>query len=571
MSFLDALKTRQALIEKIGYNEAYLCLAIALYIEEPDVDQLASIGLTEGSNDKKIDFIYHDRNSKSLVFSQGYMAKNTNDEAPSNKASDLNTACAWLISGDTDYVPEKLRGIISDFRESIKNGDIEHIDLLYVHNLPESINVTRELQTVESHLRSTLSNDSITIRSQELGKTKIEHLFTAQDSHIEVTDSIEFPGEIGIHQNGDNWSAGVATVAGNWLHQLYEKYGDKLYSANYRGFLGSDGRRRVNHGIRETAEKEPGNFWAYNNGITILTLSIGKNSNGKRILKGISIINGAQTSGSIGSIDTKKIQLDNVNILCRVIECSDQLTIDKIVRFNNTQNIITTWDRFSNDPDQKRLSDEFQELGYAYNRKRGFNNQGDQIGIEQVLQPLLAFHGRPRDAVRGKNQLFLQKHLYGDAFENKKARHIIFVYSLARAIDNKRLELKEKSTTETLISIEKSQLNLLRNLNFKSFLIATISGSLEVIVGKYCDPITVSFKPNAIKGTVLTDLSTRWLPVVESILPLLTSIVDPDTFFKNLSSQDNYLAQVKLQLDAMMVATNQQEKCRDFSTIVAAT
>lgn len=575
MKFTDALKTRQALIEKIGYDEAYLCLAVALFIEEPDVDLLASEGLTEGGNDKKIDIIYHDPSSKRLVFAQGYMATvakaKARDEAPSNKAADLNTACAWLLSGDLTSVPEKLRQIIAEFRAAIDEGEIETIDLLYIHNLPESVNVSRELHTVESHLRSTLANDTITVRSHELGKAKIEHLFSAQDSHIEVTDNIEFPGEIGITQKGDNWSAGVATIKAEWLHGLYEKYGDKLYSANYRGFLGADGRKRVNSGIRETVENEPKDFWAFNNGITVLTLSIGAKKKGTRELQGISIINGAQTSGTIGSIDKSKTPIDNVELLCRVIECSDQPTIDKIVLFNNTQNVITTWDRFSNDADQKRLSGEFGELGYAYNRKRGFNAKGDQVGIEQVLQPLLAFHGRPTDAVRGKAQLFLQNHLYRSAFENKKARHILFVYSLARSIDNKRLELKAKSDGGNIISVEAKQLMLLRNLNFKPFLITAIAKSLETIVGTYCDPFTVSFKPDAAKDTVLTDLAARWLPVVESVIPLLTVIVEPNTFFKNLSSEEDFLGRVKTQLDAMLVATQQSEKFADFASIVAPT
>jgi AIPR protein len=571
MTFVEALTTRQALIAKIGYDAAYLCLAVALFIEEPDVDSLASIGLTEGGNDKKIDFIYHDPNSKRLVFAQGYMAKKAKDEAPSNKASDLNTACAWLLSGDVTLVPEKLRGIIQDFRSAIDAGEIETIDLLYVHNLPESVNVSRELQTAENHMRTALADDRLTVRSHELGKIKIEHLFTAQDSHIEVTDDIEFPWEIGITQKGDNWSAGIATIEADWLHGLYVKYGDKLYSANYRGFLGADGRKRVNYGIRETAEKEPKDFWAYNNGITVLTLSIGEKKKGRRDLRGISIINGAQTSGTLGSIDKTKTPLGEVKLLCRVIECSDQATINKIVQFNNTQNVITTWDRFSNDADQKRLSEEFAELGYAYNRKRGFSAQGDQIGIEQVLQPLLAFHGRPTDAVRGKAQLFVQGHLYRSAFENTKARHILFVYSLARAIDNKRLELKEKSNNGPLIAVEAKQLALLKNLNFKPFLISAIANSLETIIGTHCDSLTISFKPNDVKNTFLTDLAARWLPVVEAVLPLLTAIVEPDSFFKELSSEEGFLGQVKTKLDAMLVATGQVEKHADFSSIVAST
>jgi hypothetical protein len=571
MSFQDALKTRQALVEKVGYDSAYLCLAIALLIEEPDVDMLASEGLVDGSGDKKIDFIFHDQSNKKLVFAQGYFSSKAKDEAPANKASDLNTACAWLISGDVKLVPEKLRDIIAEFRTAIDHDEIESIELVYVHNLPESVNVSRELQTVESHLRTTIGNDKISVRAQELGKSKIEHLFAAQDSHIEVMKEIEFPGTIGITEQGDKWAAGVATVSALWLHELYRTYGDKLYSANYRGFIGADGRKRVNSGMRETADKEPRDFWAFNNGITVLTLGLIQEKSGKQVLKGISIINGAQTSGTLGSVDLARIPLTDVRVLCRVIECSDQPTIDKIVRFNNTQNAITTWDRFSNDPDQKRIGEEFSELGYSYNRKRGFNASGDQIGIELVLQPLLAFHGRPADAVRGKNQLFVQKALYNNAFENKKARHILFVYALARAIDNLRLQLKEKATKGELIAIEDKQLTLLRNLNFKPYLISVIARSLETIVGRACDVHTASFKPDAAKGTVVTELAVRWAPIVEAVLPLLTAVFDRDTFFRKLSTEQDYLDAVKAQLDAMLVATGLPARFKGFAELVAAT
>ena len=103
-------------------------------------------------------------------------------------------------------------------------------------------------------------------------------------------------------------------------------------------------------------------------------------------LSGMSVINGAQTTGSIGSVDLSKKTLGDVRVLCRVIESSDPGTIAEIVRFNNTQNAITSWDQYSNDPDQKRLLQEFKELGFGYNIKRGFVGAGDEITIDEVMQ-----------------------------------------------------------------------------------------------------------------------------------------------------------------------------------------
>lgn len=568
MAYFDVFKKRSDLIEKVGEDNAYLAWVVALYLEEPDVDALAGVGLTDGSGDRKIDFIYLDRDNRKLVFAQGFYAVKQRDSAPSNKAADLNTAAAWLLSGDLDLVPEKLRATITDCRAALADGEIEAVDLLYVHNLPESVNVARELQTVETQLRKTLGSEEIAVRAVELGTSRIQALFAAKDSHIEVTDSVDFPAYPSFEVSGPKWKAIVSSVSGSWLNTLFLKYGDKLYSANYRGFLGSNKRKKVNSGIRESAEQKPHDFWAFNNGITILTMATKPTKDGGFTLSGISIINGAQTSGTLGTIDTDKHPLNEVKVLCRVIECHDQETIDQIVKFNNTQNAITNWDQFSNDADQKRIEEEFAALGYNYVRKRGFSGEGDQIGIEQVIQPLLAFHGRPLDAVRGKNGLFQQKPLYNNAFENKKARHILLVYALSRAIDNKRLELKDKSNRDDLIEVEQRQLDLLRNLNFKPFLIAVIAGSLETVVGVKTDPATVAFRPDVAKDSTLVELTARWAPVVDTFLSLVTATTDASSFYKGMS-EETFLPTLRVQMNALLVASSAPTTHKSFSELIA--
>lgn len=241
----------------------------------------------------------------------------------------------------------------------------------------------------------------------------------------------------------------------------------------------------------------------------------------------------------------KRHDLKDVRVLCRVIQCSDSATISDIVRYNNTQNEITTWDQYSNDPDQNRIAQEFQDLGHFYARKRGFRAGGDQIGIEDVVQPLIAFHGKYRDANRGKNLIFERKPLYTLAFDGKKARHILLVYALARAIDERRIELKKKSTADSIISIEEEQLALLRNLRFKSFLIAVVAKALETVLGRKIDPETVAFSPQASKASVnsLVSLVATWSPVVESVLSFLVTQVNASDFSKRFA-EDGYLESV---------------------------
>jgi len=98
---------------------------------------LASEALTDGPNDKKIDFIYLNQEAGRLVFAQGYYAGKEKKEASANKAADLNTAAAWLFSGDLNAVPEQLKPILEQCRQALGDNEISTIELLFVHNLEE--------------------------------------------------------------------------------------------------------------------------------------------------------------------------------------------------------------------------------------------------------------------------------------------------------------------------------------------------------------------------------------------------------------------------------------------------
>jgi AIPR protein len=324
-----------------------------------------------------------------------------------------------------------------------------------------------------------------------------------------------------------------------------------------------------NTGIRQSAELKPDDFWVFNNGITLLTLAKKAERDGVR-LTGISIINGAQTTGSIGSIDSARYDLRDVKVLCRIIECTDPETINEIVKYNNTQNEIMTWDQYANGSEQNRIESEFGELGHRYIRKRGFRTIGEKIDIEDVAQPLLAFHSRHQDANRGKNLIFDRKPLYVNAFEGKKARHILLVYSLARAIDELKLQLKDKSSAGAIIAIEEDHLSLLRNLRLKPFLIAVTARTLEAIIGRRVDPLTVAFSPAAAAASAngFVDLIARWGPIVEGILAFVATKVTAAELSVRIP-EEGYLVEVAKHVSALFYASKAPERYSEFASLVA--
>jgi len=114
-------------------------------------------------------------------------------------------------------------------------------------------------------------------------------------------------------------------------------------------------------------------------------------------------------------------------------------------------------------------------------------------------------------------------------------------------------------------------MTLLRNLNFKPFFINVIANSIETILGFPCDSRIVGFKPGAATENGINDLAARWIPIVEVFLPLLTAVTKPDTFFRQLSSEEGYLDNIKTQIDAMLSATQLAGKFTAFAEMVAST
>jgi hypothetical protein len=528
MNHIDTFKKQTEIIDQFGEGNAHLAWVMSLYMDHPSALTLGSEGITDGGDDKKIDFIKLDYDLRKIVFAQGYFTNKTVDSAPANKASDLNTASAWLISGNTAQVPNNLKAIIEECRIAIAENEIDQIELLYVHNLPESVNVSKELDTAAKHLSASLPNElEITVLYKELGLENTERLYLVQESSIIVQETIDCPAKIQYQETGPNWTASIMSVPGYWLRDLFLKHGDELFSANYRGFLGVSRRKKINSGIKTTAEKQPQNFWVFNNGITILTTKITKDKSGVKI-EGISIINGAQTTGSIGSLDGS-IDLKKVKVLARVIECSDHETIDEIVKYNNTQNKITTWDKFSNDPQQKRIQEEFFNYGHNYSLKRGFDNNS-HLGIEVVAQPTIALEGHFQEANGGKNGVFESDKMYRTAFEDKKAKHLLFSYVIARAMDERRNELKKKQSDGSIIDLEQKQLVLLRNLRFKYFFISVFGKTLDVILGKNIDLSQIGFTPNYSKADnkSINDLIAEIIPVINLVLTYSSTFISED-------------------------------------------
>ncbi|SCI38297.1 AIPR protein [uncultured Blautia sp.] len=536
MNYTADFQARSDLTEKYG-NNALLLYALQLRFEISDVVSVASDALTDGGDDKKCDLIYVDEDTGVAVVAQGYMKQTPKetDLAPGNKASDLNTAAAWVFAQNPDDVPERIREQVRLLQSSIESNSVSTIYFWYVHNLNEQNNpqIKEELTAMQASARALLKTlfpqNEVEIFAVEVGNETIEKWYNASSKQITVTDILEVDTpKVGFELIADKWKAYVTAVSAKWLQQQYATYKDDIFSGNPRTYLGSGKKKnKINLGIMETIDQQPGNFWAYNNGITALVNDYTLPSdNGRNVLSicGITIINGAQTTGAISSVEALK----DAWVPIRFIVCNDVNIIDDIISNNNKQNEILPSDLRSNDKTQNRLREEFApytKLYYSGGRRGNVRPSRSKEILDPfvVAQALLAFHGDCVTAYNSKNELWSNDHLYSSIFpENLTAKHIIFTYSLARSIDSYKLELQQKADNRT--DSEEKQHKYLSKRGSKMLFLYTVSRCMEGVIGKKIrDNWALNFQDNSDFDTLVQ----LWKTVLKSILPMACASLEP--------------------------------------------
>lgn len=517
-------------IDEFGNNNVFCALSMSLYMDEPLTREFISNYITDDHNDKKVDFLAivpDEDNLKRIYLVQStFSEKENRDSAKANKASDLNTAISWLFSGKKELLPNKLKPLMEECIEYLKKGEVSEFHVIYNHNLPESIAVTNELNTIQKDLQDRLSAYTTKVFTKELGKTSLLKLLEKKNSGIKIFDVIQFPFDFFAKQSGDSWEAELSVVDGVWLNNLFKTYGEDLFSANYRGFLGANARKKINNVIKSSAENSPKDFWAYNNGITILTNLINKE---QKTLTGISIINGAQTTGCIGTLE-KTDKLSDIKVLCKIISCYDSEKSSNIIRYTNTQNAITTWDKYSNDSDQKEIQKQLDVFGVSYSLKRGADNNLSDISIETIAQPLLAFRGNFSGAYDGKNNIFNKKDLYNEAFYLAKGRHLVLVNAVSQCFDTYKVNIK-RNLSETATEKQQELYNLISEIGFKSFYMYIFGELIEDIYGQQCDRTSIAIDNNTIKTMSLVDIAAKFYDTTEKLVKAISL-----AFYRNNNS-----------------------------------
>jgi len=571
-------------LEGYGPN-ALLLFALQLRWGISDIDGVAAEALTDASNDKKCDLVYVDRENGRVVVAQGYMSSKADlAAAPSNKASDLNTAVTWLLSGDLDGLPPVLRSAAEEVRDAIEQDEIREFHIWYVHNAPESTNVSDELKqaviTADALIHAHFSDAQIEVTSMEIGLAQLDRLYRRTEATIAVTDKLEVTVPGGFESAGDGWSAFTTSVPGVWLREQWQKYGEDLMSPNVRAYLGIvRSERNINNGIKTTAKETPDRFWIYNNGITVLVHNYavaGPNGDGNYeiTLEGAGIVNGAQTTGSISTLsDDDAPDLGSTQVLTRFVMTENPDVLGDVIKFNNTQNKVEAADFRSKDEVQERLRKEFEDIPDA--DYRGARRGGIQDAIERpanrlsdraVAQALAGFQLAPNLAYNETRRIWEENGIYSRFFsERTSARHVVFVFSLLRALEatKRRVnDVPENGRTEA----QSRHVQFFRGRGSTITMLAAISASIELFLDRQVpDRVALRFKDNCSP----LDAANYWQPIIDVVLSFSGTLIEATNLgLKKQENVDDALQRFQEMVEA--TADANRERYEEFSARVEA-
>lgn len=207
---------------------------------------------------------------------------------------------------------------------------------------------------------------------------------------------------------------GIAMVSD--LVALHQKHNKALYERNIRYFLGSRDSG-VNRSIQETLRMAPEQFFYLNNGITALADQIdiprGSKASRRLRLRGLSIINGAQTISAAAEVAAQSPECDisPAKVLVTIIKADSEGAFGRsVTKARNHQNPVSTANFASLDPRQETLRRELAYLGYTYHYRpeaqpRNPESSARVITIEQAMRALALFEVDPRCVFWLKNDV----------------------------------------------------------------------------------------------------------------------------------------------------------------------
>lgn len=337
--------------------------------------------ITDGYHDMGIDALYLDEVQKKLFVIQSKWRTSGIGSAEQEEMSNFEQGIQRIIEEDLNGANIKIQAKKVDIDKAlITMGYQIHAVFIHTGNQKANVYVMRPISSLINRVNDDVSTNLLF--SEIYFKDVYDFLSKGQEqTSLDIEDVILSNwGKV-----AEPFTAYYGTISAATVGKWYVDFGNRLFAKNIRFYKGST---EVNEGMRKVLVQTPEKFYYYNNGIKLLCQTIQRkvkdsttNDMGLFTLKGVSLVNGAQTAGTIGSAYTEnKEQVGKAKVMVQIIDLSniDAETAVQITRLSNTQNRIENKDFAALDPEQERLRKELAFAHYSYLYKSGDNITYDE-------------------------------------------------------------------------------------------------------------------------------------------------------------------------------------------------
>ena len=371
------------------YSRSMAALAIVMSCGI-DYD-LAAQSITDGYHDMGIDAVYNDTSQKKLFLVQSKWRKDGIGGITQEEGNVFAEGVRRILNYDLSGCNAKLVAKKQSIDAAIRDMDYQ-IEIVYCHTGNQSIS-NYASRPINELLKQVNEDDSteLLIFSEKKLQDIYDYLANGQSSDNIVLDDVLL----------SNWGTAEApfrayygTLPASAVGEWYYQYVNRLFAKNIRYYKGST---EVNQGMKDVLKSAPDKFFYYNNGIKLLCKRITKKAAystsrdiGLFVLEGVSLVNGAQTTGAIGTVFTETPEaLDSARVFVQMIELGDasEEQAIQITKLSNTQNRIDSKDFASLDPNQERLRMELSLGGIQYLYKSGakIEEPDKQISLDEAI------------------------------------------------------------------------------------------------------------------------------------------------------------------------------------------
>lgn len=366
-----------------------------------------------------------------------------------------------VLDNDLDTLNSRIKDRRADIERALYDANARFV-LVLAHTGQEGLS-TDVASEIDQYINS--QNDTSELMSlRVLSQLELYKAVAAGVAGAPITLEVQLAGwgqmrEPYFAVYGQVCAADVAA----WLHN----HGNRLFERNLRQFITVS---TVNQDIVTTLLSRPSDFWYFNNGITAIANSIAKKPIGGSSTEsgifectGFSVVNGAQTVGSIHSAaEQKPDEVSRAMVSVRIVSIADSAFGLEVTRNTNTQNAVEKRDFVALDPEQERIRQELQFEGVEYAYKTGTPSTSSVrgFGLTEATIALACAHADVAMAVQAKREIGrlwddIKKSPYTQLFNNSvNGPQIWEAVQTLRAIDAElQTEAKKYAGRDALVCV----------------------------------------------------------------------------------------------------------------------